>query len=109
MSRIAERAYGDDLLAYPDHPGFKTGWTSKEAAHKIAGKASTLREKVYGVIAAAGPAGLTADQAAAMVDDDWRAVRPRCSELAKAGRIVKTGERRRNDTGLAAAVWKAKL
>ncbi len=98
---------GDTLFTYPMQPGFKAPGTSQDAARAMRGKAATLRERVYDEIALAGPRGLSADETAMRLGEDWRATRPRLSELAKTGRIVKTGERRRNDTGLRAAVWRA--
>jgi len=64
-----------------------------------------LLRVVLGVIAAQ-PAGLTADEIAAALDESVLAVRPRVSELFHAGLIEKTGERRRNQSGLSAHVWK---
>jgi len=54
----------------------------------------------------ATPLGLTADEIAAALDESVLAVRPRVSELFHAGLIEKTGERRRNHSGLCAHVWK---
>jgi hypothetical protein len=105
MGGFSEIAAG--LRPYPDSPGFKTSGTSEEAAKTITSKASVLRERVLAEIAAAGPSGLTADQVGARLGEDWRAVRPRVSELRRAGKVAPTGERRANDTGLKATVWKA--
>ena len=55
---------------------------------------------------AATPAGLSADEIAAKLEESVLAVRPRVSELFHAGLIEKTGERRRNASGLHAHVWK---
>jgi predicted ArsR family transcriptional regulator len=64
-----------------------------------------LRRVVLDVLAAT-PSGLTADEIAAALDESVLAVRPRVSELFHAGLIEKTGERRRNHSGLGAHVWK---
>jgi hypothetical protein len=64
-----------------------------------------LRRVVLDVLAAQ-PAGLTADEIAAALDESVLAIRPRVSELFHAGLIEKTGERRRNQSGLSAHVWK---
>ena len=100
---------GDTLFAYPLSPGFKAPGTSQDAARAMRGKAETLREKVFDEIAAAGPSGLTADQVAARLGETVLAVRPRLSELyhATPSRIIKTGERRTNDSGMKAFVWRA--
>lgn len=106
MSRIAETLTPG---VYRDLPGYKEPTTARDAAVAIKGKAAVLRERVYAAIRAAGPKGLTADQAAAAVGEDWRATRPRVTELGqeRPPRIVPTGERRLNDTGLRAKVWRA--
>jgi DNA-directed RNA polymerase specialized sigma24 family protein len=104
MSRIAEAAFGD--LFYPLAPGFKTGGTSKNAARAIAGDAKLLREQAYSAIVAAGSRGLTADEVAEKLGCSVLSIRPRCSELRTAGRIVPSGDRRKNVSGLRAAVWR---
>lgn len=103
MSRIAESAYGD--RPYPESAGYKTVGTSKDAARTVKGDASILRERAYNALAEAKE-GLTADQVAQTIGRDRLAVRPRLSELAKMGRIARTGERRQNESGLFAAVWR---
>lgn len=92
---------------YPDAPGFKEGTTSREAAEKVATTAQEGREQVFLAIQAAGAAGLTPDEAAERIGRDRLYVRPRVSELAREGRLIATGERRRNDTRMAAKVWRA--
>jgi len=105
MGGFSEIAAG--LRPYPDGPGFKEPTTSRDAAVRISSKAATLRERALEAIWEAGSRGLTADECGAKLGEDWRAIRPRLSELAKAGKIVRTGERRTNDTGLKAAAWTA--
>jgi hypothetical protein len=62
----------------------------------------TLALQMLGATAA----GLTADEIAARLGESVLAVRPRVSELFHAGVIEKTGNRRRNASGLLAHVWK---
>ncbi|MGX9389640.1 hypothetical protein ACWX0O_01825 [Nitrobacteraceae bacterium UC4449_H16] len=50
--------------------------------------------------------GLTADQIAALLDYKVLYARPRVAELHAAKRIERTGERRKNASGLSAAVWR---
>jgi predicted transcriptional regulator len=90
--------------AYPDAPGFKEEGTSNEAARKIEPRAGTLRELAYATISHSS-AGLTADEVAARMGETVLAIRPRLTELKLAGRIVRTGQRRRNISGMNAAVW----
>ena len=73
------------------------------AARTNFGRGERLRALVLKVLASA-PSGLTADEIAAQLDESVLAVRPRVSELFHAGLIEKTGERRRNDSGLNAHV-----
>ena len=106
MSRIADAAFGDEPVGYPRSPGFREPTTSREAAQAVTPSAPLLRERVYAVVRAAGTRGLTPDEAADKLDKTVLAVRPRFTELAKKGRIVRTGERRRNISGLRAKAWR---
>jgi hypothetical protein len=95
----------------PDAPSKRGALpTSADAGHAIRHKAATLRDRVLVVLAphrSERPwCGLTADEIAAIVQESPLAVRPRCSELHKAGLIVPTGARRRNASGLLATVWR---
>jgi hypothetical protein len=107
MSRIAEAAYGSTPAPYPNGPGYKELTTSRDAAVAVAASSPLLRERVYAAIKGTGARGMTPDEAAAAVGKTIMAVRPRVTELAKASRIVPTGERRANESGLKAKVWKA--
>jgi DNA-binding transcriptional ArsR family regulator len=73
------------------------------AAARLA-RGERLRHLVLAVLAAA-PSGFTADEIAERLGESVLAVRPRVSELFHAGLIEKTGERRRNQSGLSAHVW----
>jgi hypothetical protein len=88
MSRIAESAWG---------------------AQAIRSTTAILREQVYAEFIAAGEAGMTADEVAARLGRTVLACRPRCSELVAKGRIVPTGARRPNASGMSAAVWRVVL
>jgi len=108
VSRLAE-AFVDGRGRYPGEPGWKEPTTSRDAARRVTGDAAILRERVYAAIAAAGARGLTADEAAAAVGRSVLSVRPRVTELAKADppRIVPTGERRANESGMKAKAWRS--
>lgn len=82
--------------------------TSQAAARSMREPAPILRARVLAAIAGAGMDGLTADEAAELLALSVLAVRPRVSELGKAGAIADSGRRRRNASGRAAAVWIAK-
>ena len=100
---------GLPLFSYPRSPGFHERTTSRDAALAVRSDAATLREKVYAAILAAGYDGLTADEAAKLLNRSVLSVRPRVTELSKEARprIVRTDKRRANDSGLSARVWRA--
>lgn len=81
------------------------GEALQAAARTNVARTERLRALVLEILAAA-PDGLTADEIAARLAASVLAVRPRVSELFHAGRIEKSGERRLNQSGLAAHVWK---
>lgn len=89
---------------YPTSPGFKVVGPSAEAARAIADRAKTLRDRVLGAIKAE-PAGLSADQVAGKLGESILSVRPRVSELCRAGEIRKTEARAKNASGMSATVW----
>jgi hypothetical protein len=90
---------------YPHQPGSKErGGTSEAAARGISPAAPYLRGRVLACLRDRGPA--TPDECAARLDLDILSVRPRLSELARLGLIVKTGERRPNRSGAMANVWR---
>lgn len=104
MSRIADATYGD--RPYPDSPGYREPTTSRDAAIAVSASSPLLRERVYAVIRRAGGEGLTPDEAADSLGESVLGVRPRFTELAKKSRIIPTGERRRNISGLQAKAWR---
>jgi hypothetical protein len=91
---------------YPEVPGYKAAGASQEAAAAMFGPAKTLRARALACIAQASD-GLTADQVAAQLDASPFAIRPRVTELNRLGLIERSRtERRRNGSGMSAAVWK---
>ena len=88
---------------YPNAPGFKTEGTSRQAAAAMAPRARTLRDRVDDLFTSRE---LTADECAAALGETVLSVRPRLSELVKLRRIEDAGERRRNESGLSATVWR---
>lgn len=107
MSKIAEAAYGD--RPYNGSPGWKEPTTSRAAARSMEAAAPTLRDRILAALTTAGEKGLTPDEAAALLDEDVLAVRPRFTELSKAvpPLIVATGLTRANASRRAAKVWRA--
>ena len=92
--------------SYPHAPGFKQrGGASEAAARIIAPRISGLRAKVLQEITR-HPEGVTADEVADAIGKTEFSVRPRVTELQAIGKIVPTGERRRNRSGMSASVWK---
>lgn len=92
-----------DFTQYPYRAGSKTGGTSAEAARDT--DASRLRQEVLKAFRDHGP--MTADEAAGVLGLSVLSVRPRCSELVAFGRLVKTPQRRKNESGKAATVLEA--
>lgn len=78
--------------------------TSEAAARKLKPSAARLRRLVLDAFRGAGPGGLTADEVAARLRLSVLAVRPRVSELRKAGMIADAGARRPNRSGRSAMV-----
>lgn len=91
--------YGYDI--YPTVAGFKVAGTSQEAAASV--DAKTLQRLVLTELRK-GPG--TPDEIAERLRIDKLSIRPRCSELKAQGRVVDTGDRRRNANGKSAAVLK---
>jgi hypothetical protein len=98
MSRLPEE--------YPDAPCFKAPGPSEEAAERVAGQAKVLRAKVIAAYQERHPAGFTADEVAAELNQSILSVRPRVSELRRSGDLIDTGQRRPNESGLKATVWR---
>ena len=99
-----------DLFSYPWVPGFKEPTTSRDAAAKIAPSLNERQEEVYCAIRLAGKAGMTADEVAKCIGRAPCSVRPRLTELGPKclNKIERNGERRKNESGMSAAVWRAK-
>lgn len=105
MSRIAEAF---NPAPYHGTPGFKEPTTSRDAAVKFKAHASALRVQVLAEIAGAA-AGLTADEVAERLRQNVLAIRPRVSELRELQKIERVpGVRRKNASGMSAAVWRKK-
>lgn len=88
---------------YPALPGYKAGDTSAAAADSMTESAPILRERCLDRLRM-GPA--SADEVAAWLGVSILAIRPRFSELHKAGAIIDTGDRRPNACGRSAKVWR---
>lgn len=91
---------------YPHAPGSKRSGTSADAAASMAPSAAFLRERVLATYRA-HRMGLTADEAAALLELSVLAIRPRVSELVRMGKLVETSERRLNESKRSASVWRA--
>lgn len=94
-------------LPVPDAPSKRGAEpTSADAGRKMRHKAGILLVRVLECLRGV-EWGLTADEIAAQLGESVLAVRPRTSELKRAGLIHATGARRRNASGMSAAVWAA--
>jgi DNA-binding transcriptional ArsR family regulator len=99
--------YRPNPQKYPLGPGWKRTDTSRQAAKAIRNIAKTLQLQVLKIIAGL-PAGgeLTADEIAARLNKSQLSIRPRVSELAALGKIERTRQRGRNDSGMSASRWR---
>lgn len=93
---------------YPDAPGHRGVDTSIEAAESVAPKLGRLQKLTLEAIKSRGAFGLTADEAAEVLEQDRYSIQPRTSELRRKGQIIDSGKRRRNATGKSAIVWVAR-
>lgn len=91
---------------YPDAPGFKAPGPSEQAAEQIAPSAMLLRAAVLKKFEDHYPQGRTADEVAGELRQSILSVRPRVSELKRGGLLIDTGERRKNESGMTATVWR---
>lgn len=91
-------------LHYPDTPGYKRNGTSREAANAVADTAPKMRDRILALLRIRPR---SADECAESLGASILYVRPRLSELARAGRIAPTGNRVRNASGKAAMTWRA--
>jgi hypothetical protein len=81
--------------------------TSRVAAGRIAGHATTQRENVLNFIRGRGRDGATDPEIAAGCAIPIQSVNPRRGELAKLGLIVLSGDRRPTPSNCPARVWVA--
>jgi hypothetical protein len=93
-----------DLFTYPVQPGWKARDTARAAADATAPRAPRLRQLCLDALRLSD--GLTADECASQINIDKLSIRPRFSELAALGRIIETSERRKNESGKFAVVWR---
>ena len=89
--------------SYPDAPGYKErGGASEDAAKKVKGKAAKIRAQVYALFA--HNPSLTFKEIERMTTLHRDSIKPRLTELFKAGKLIKIkGERRDGCTPYARA------
>jgi hypothetical protein len=105
-NKLKNATFEPRAAAYPAHAGWKSP-ESKPAAIAIEPYAKTLRGRALAEFRYCYPNGLTADQLGRLVGAGPLSMRPRISELRSAGLIEATPERRKNDSGIDAIVWRA--
>lgn len=101
LFEFAKRAkpYGDKQT-----PGYKEPTTSKDAADAMRAASAKLRVTVLKHLLRRPS---TVHEAAASLELTVVAVAPRFTELRRLGLIEPSGERRKNDSGKSAHVWRA--
>ena len=95
-------------MTYPNSPGWKAPGSSLDAARNIRSHAKTVRDRVHNFLKARHPAFFSADQIADHLGESILTIRPRVSELNRAGEIEAVTERRKNASGMSAHCWRAK-
>jgi predicted ArsR family transcriptional regulator len=96
------------MSQYPKFPGWKEPTTSREAALAINATAKNVRARVLILLQSLAPdESLTADQIAIRLQRSPLSVQPRVSELAAAGKVQRTGNRSKNESGMTAHRWRA--
>lgn len=90
-------------------PGHARGVdTSIVAAESVKPGAAYLREKCRAYVKRWGMTGCTADECALNLNESVLSIRPRFTEMRRLNWIEDTGERRKNDSGRNAIVWRVK-
>lgn len=89
---------------YPAVPAATKDDTSREAAEAMRPRSHILRNKV---LACLRQRPLTVHECARLLAETVPAVQPRFSELRAMSLIIDTGDRRLNDSGRKAIVWRA--
>ena len=98
-----------DPTRYPSVPGSARGVdTSIAAAESVQPRAAYLREKCRAYVKRWGMTGCTADECALNLHESVLSIRPRFTEMRRLNWIEDTGERRKNDSGRNAIVWRVK-
>jgi len=92
-------------LSYPNVPGWKDTTTSRDAALAIKERAKTIEGMVLEFLKVEGPH--TPDEVSVALDISPFSIRPRFSQLYARHLIEPSGERRKNESGHAAKVWRA--
>ncbi|MGN7161819.1 hypothetical protein [Sphingomonas sp. SAFR-052] len=93
-------------MTYPTEDNHRGVETSREAAEMIGPLSSRLRAVVHGILYR-HPMGLTVEEVCKIADMPRYSLQPRHTELLKLGMIRDTGERRHNESGARAIVWRA--
>jgi hypothetical protein len=106
MGALKNAAFGDRPAAgYPAEPGYRVAGPSQDAARQFAPAAKSIRGQVLRAIIAAGSHGATSDELMEALGLAEIVIRPRVSELKRAGEIMDSGQRRRGNSGMGMTVW----
>lgn len=93
--------YERQIVGVPYQPSSPT---SIEAARSIAEHVTPMQARVLAYLAECGPS--TQEEIAEGADMRLNSINPRINELAKAGKVVNTGETRATSSGRLAVVWR---
>ena len=93
------------LDLYPNVPGWSNPTTSKDAAKSMEPKAAALRLRMLAEIQVRGTFGGTCDELEQAMSLSHQTASARLRELALAGKIVDSGDKRKTRSGRAAIAW----
>ena len=105
--------------AYPNEPGSQGPETSTQAAEAVKESASTIRAKVFEALKLnpmtahetafkISPNEFGANKFSAEHERFKRSVQSRISELSAMNKVEDSGQRRKNDSGINAVVWRVR-
>lgn len=90
---------------YPHFPGYRDKDTSKEAAHKYAGKSKMLCDEIEAILKSGA---MSAYDLARLFNEPITSIRPRLTQLKNQGKIEDSGERHITEGGCREKVWRLK-
>jgi predicted transcriptional regulator len=92
-------------MIYDPYASYLTQRTSREAKESLDENITSLRAAVLELIRESGQNGVTCEELESVLAMKHQTASARIRDLAKAGRIMDSGMRRKTSSGRAAIVW----